>query len=194
MDVTLACEQDQISAHKVVLSACSSFFKTILKRNPHQHPLLYLRGISYSNIESLINFMYYGEVSIAQEELNSFLAVAEELQVKGLTQSESPKPSQPQSIKSKAISRSRIPPVQKAIDIDNDVDIEEVPAVKLEPDASNNAVASYDEEYQDYHDEEGADAGEGSMIYDNSGTVSQVNFNAGQGQGELIPYYFEIEA
>ena len=122
MDVTLACEQDQISAHKVVLSACSSFFKTILKRNPHQHPLLYLRGISYSNIESLINFMYYGEVSIAQEELNSFLAVAEELQVKGLTQSESPKPSQPQSIKSKAISRSRIPPVQKAIDIDNDVD------------------------------------------------------------------------
>ena len=30
--------------------------------------------------------MYHGEVNVAQEELNTFLAVAEELQVKGLTQ------------------------------------------------------------------------------------------------------------
>ena len=30
--------------------------------------------------------MYHGEVNVAQEELNSFLAVAEELRVKGLTQ------------------------------------------------------------------------------------------------------------
>jgi len=33
--------------------------------------------------------MYMGEVNIAQEELNSFLAVAEELRVKGLTQNSS---------------------------------------------------------------------------------------------------------
>ena len=31
-------------------------------------------------------FQYHGEVNVAQEELNSFLAVAEELRVKGLTQ------------------------------------------------------------------------------------------------------------
>jgi len=85
-DVTLACEDDQVQAHKVILSACSPFFRTILRRNRHDHPLLYLKGVKYAEIISILNFMYHGEVNVAQEELNSFLAVAEELRVKGLTQ------------------------------------------------------------------------------------------------------------
>merc|ERR1712142_1432498 len=85
-DVTLACNGDQIQAHKVILSACSPFFRNILRRNPHQHPLLYLKGVKYSDLQSVLNFMYHGEVNVAQDELNSFLAVAEELRVKGLTQ------------------------------------------------------------------------------------------------------------
>jgi len=40
LDVTIACDDDQIDAHKVVLSAASPFFQNILKRNPHSHPLL----------------------------------------------------------------------------------------------------------------------------------------------------------
>ena len=39
-DVTLACEDEQLQAHKVILSACSPFFRTVLKRNTHSHPLL----------------------------------------------------------------------------------------------------------------------------------------------------------
>ena len=85
-DVTLACDDNQLQAHKVILSACSPFFRSVLKKNPHQHPLLYLKGVKYEDILSVLNFMYHGEVNIAQEELNSFLAVAEDLQVKGLTQ------------------------------------------------------------------------------------------------------------
>jgi len=85
-DVTLACDDEQIQCHKLILSACSLFFRNILRRNPHQHPLLYLKGVNCVDIESILNFMYHGEVSIAQEQLNSFLAVAEDLQVKGLTQ------------------------------------------------------------------------------------------------------------
>merc|ERR1712202_1301 len=72
--------------HKVILSACSPFFRNVLRRNPHQHPLLYLKGVKYKELLSVLNFMYMGEVDVAQEELNSFLAVAEELKVKGLTQ------------------------------------------------------------------------------------------------------------
>jgi len=87
-DVTLACDDEQISAHKVILSACSPFFRSILRRNPHQHPLLYLKGVKYTDLQSVLNFMYNGEVNVAQEELNSFLAVAEELRVKGLTQNQ----------------------------------------------------------------------------------------------------------
>ena len=85
-DVTLVCDNNQLQAHKVILSACSPFFRSVLKRNPHQHPLLYLKGVQYESILSVLNFMYHGEVNIAQEHLNSFLAVAEDLQVKGLAQ------------------------------------------------------------------------------------------------------------
>ena len=87
-DVTLATEDDhQIKAHKIILSACSPFFRKVLKRNPHASPLLYLKGIRYSDLVSILNFMYHGEVNVAQDELNSFLAAAEELNVKGLTTS-----------------------------------------------------------------------------------------------------------
>ena len=60
-DVTLAREdEEQVSAHKVILSACSPFFKNILRRNQHQHPLLYLKGVKYSDLQSVLNFMYHG--------------------------------------------------------------------------------------------------------------------------------------
>ena len=88
-DVTLTCDDEQqLQAHKVILSACSPFFRNILRRNPHQHPLLYLKGVKYTDLQSVLNFMYHGEVNVAQEELNSFLAVAEDLRVKGLTQNQ----------------------------------------------------------------------------------------------------------
>merc|ERR1712096_345822 len=86
-DVTLSCGSRQIQAHKLILSACSPFFRSILRQNPHQHPLLYLKGVQFTDLQAVLNFMYHGEVNVAQEELNSFLSVAEDLQVKGLTQS-----------------------------------------------------------------------------------------------------------
>jgi len=88
-DVTLSCGDEQLQAHKVILSACSPFFRNILRRNKHDHPLLYLKGMKYADLVSVLNFMYQGEVNVAQEDLNSFLAVAEDLKVKGLTQSNS---------------------------------------------------------------------------------------------------------
>ena len=86
-DVTLACDDDsQIQAHKVIIAACSPFFRNVLRKNSHQHPLLYLKGVKYKELLCVLNFMYMGEVNVAQDDLNSFLAVAEDLRVKGLTQ------------------------------------------------------------------------------------------------------------
>ena len=85
-DVTLACDDDQIQAHKVILSACSPFFRKVLRRNKHEHPLLYLKGVRYADLVSVLSFMYHGEVDISQEDLNTFLAVAQDLKVKGLTE------------------------------------------------------------------------------------------------------------
>ncbi len=72
-------------AHKVILAACSPFFKRVLSANPHQNPLIYLKGVDHDNLMAVLNFMYHGEVNVAQEELSGFLRVAEELAVKGLT-------------------------------------------------------------------------------------------------------------
>ena len=100
LDVTLVCDDENfIEAHKVILSACSPFFRNILRRNSHQHPLLYLKGVKYRELLAVLNFMYMGEVSVAQEELNVFLSVAEDLRVKGLTQNNKIPPDPPAKTK-----------------------------------------------------------------------------------------------
>ena len=158
-DVTLVCEEEQIQAHKVILSACSPFFRSVLRRNRHEHPLLYLRGIKYIDIVSILTFMYHGEVNVSQEELNSFLSVAEDLKVKGLTQNDPERtaqvnnPSKPHSSKPKATNHSQkqVLPISKsqprthqtssvqqkykapAVFPDQEDDIQEVVPIKSEP-------------------------------------------------------------
>ena len=85
LDVTLVSDDEtQISAHKLVLSACSGFFKSILKNNSHSHPLLYLSGIHSTNLSLVLDYIYQGEVQIYQEHLDSFLEVAQKLKIEGL--------------------------------------------------------------------------------------------------------------
>ncbi|XP_051158386.1 broad-complex core protein isoforms 1/2/3/4/5 isoform X2 [Leptopilina boulardi] len=84
VDVTLACDSSSFSAHKVVLSACSPYFRRLLKANPCQHPIVILRDVASSDMESLLRFMYHGEVHVGQEQLAAFLKTAQMLQVRGL--------------------------------------------------------------------------------------------------------------
>ena len=85
-DVTLACEDgQQIEAHKVVLASSSPFFKELLKKTKHPHPLLYMRGIRSEDLMAIMDFLYFGEANVFQQNLDSFLALAEELRLKGLT-------------------------------------------------------------------------------------------------------------
>ena len=75
-DVTLACDDDkQFSAHKVILSACSPFFKKILLRNPHEKPVLYLRGLKNEDLEAILKFMYNGQAEISHDKLDVCVAV-----------------------------------------------------------------------------------------------------------------------
>ena len=84
-DVTLASEDgEQIEAHKVVLAASSPFFHNLLKKNKHAHPLIYMRGLKSEDLVAIVDFLYYGETNIYQENLDSFLNIAEELSLKGL--------------------------------------------------------------------------------------------------------------
>jgi len=213
-DVTLASEdENQIQAHKVIIGACSPFFRNILRKNSHNHPLLYLKGVKYKELVSVLNFMYHGEVNVAQDDLNSFLAVAEELRVKGLTQGQGGSKGEPQKTEAAktvpirprdepAPKRSRPnptpPQVQSAqgsslFSTYQDDDITEVVPVKSEPGTSqmagqvDNAVAL--EEQQQY--DESYDYGQYEEGYDD-GTGAMVDPNtgmpiqAGDGNKEVI--------
>ena len=85
-DVTLVCEDGQeIEAHKVILASSSPFFEKILQKSKHPHPLIYLRGFQSKDFASILDFLYFGEANVYQEDLDSFLAIAEEIKLKGLT-------------------------------------------------------------------------------------------------------------
>ena len=88
-DVTLACEDGkQIEAHKVVLAATSPFFLDLLKKNKHQHPLIYMKGVKSENLVAMVEFFYRGEANVSQENLDGFLALADEMRLKGLSKLE----------------------------------------------------------------------------------------------------------
>ena len=84
-DITLISDDKvKFSAHKILLSSCSKTFKFILDENFHASPLLYLSGVSSVNLGFILDFIYYGEVNLFQEQLDNFLESAQQLEIKGL--------------------------------------------------------------------------------------------------------------
>ena len=77
-DVTLVCEDgQQIEAHKVILASSSPFFEEILQKSKHPHPWIYLRGFQSKDFYSILDFLYFGEANVYQEDFDSFLAIAQ---------------------------------------------------------------------------------------------------------------------
>ena len=59
-DVTLVCEDgQQVEAHKLVLVASSPFFLSILKRNKHPHPMIYIRGVTTENLMAMVAYLIF---------------------------------------------------------------------------------------------------------------------------------------
>jgi len=247
-DVTLACTDSgskTLQAHKVILSACSNFFKSTFRQqtnaNKHPNPYIYLRGVTYNDLTSILDFIYNGEVNVAQEDLNSFLAVAEELQIKGLTNrdtpnsgtsnsasnSETPKKfsaSTPSASKGsdrpRSAAREEQPPVKKVrksspapiptpskpiqqkfiepIEIEPE-EVKEVVNIKDDPEvvmASTSAVNideagqdfggdEYDESYDGYYEDDGAEMGDGAEGTD--GTKDDTISNAMKAMWSSVP-------
>ena len=83
-DVTLVTEdKKQINAHLNILSACSPFFKDIVKKQ--NNSIIYLRGIHFKEVKSILQFIYLGKTSFQEEMLNEFLSVAKSLEIKELS-------------------------------------------------------------------------------------------------------------
>lgn len=85
VDVTLACNDSSLKAHKVVLSACSSYFQKLLLENPCKHPTIIMpQDVCFSDLKFIIEFVYRGEIDVSQAELQSLLKTADQLKIKGL--------------------------------------------------------------------------------------------------------------
>ena len=82
-DVTLVTEdKKQIKANINVLSACSPVFKDILKKEKNCNQIIYLRGIQFPEMESILQFIYLGEATFYEQRMDEFLAVAKLLEIK----------------------------------------------------------------------------------------------------------------
>ncbi|XP_021914819.1 broad-complex core protein isoforms 1/2/3/4/5-like isoform X11 [Zootermopsis nevadensis] len=98
VDVTLAAGGQFVHAHKIVLSVCSPYFKELFKVNPCKHPIVILKDVGHKELVAILQFMYQGEVNVQQEDLATFLKTAELLQIKGLTENDSPATNTPPSV------------------------------------------------------------------------------------------------
>ena len=97
-DVTLVTEDKKhIKANINILSACSPIFKDILKKEKNSSTIMYLRGIQYSEIESILQFIYLGEATFYKERMDEFLAVAKSLEIKELCNAETETNDKPSS-------------------------------------------------------------------------------------------------
>ena len=84
-DVTLVTEDKKhIKANINILSSCSPVFKDILKKEKKSDPIIYLRGIHFSEMESIMHYIYLGEATFYEERMNELFAVAKSLEIKVL--------------------------------------------------------------------------------------------------------------
>ena len=219
-DVTLSCGEENLQAHKLVLSACSDMFRAMFRRSPSAssgHTILYLRGVQSADMQAVLDFMYHGEVSVAQEELNSFLAVAEDLKVKGLTQKEGQGPAQTPGSKVSEYSERKVsennypsyvdpkrskpeytapvPPKKprppKPPQVTPDPEIEELVPIKTEP----VAPAAYQQQVatMEHVDDAAVDTYDGYGGYEDDGYQYQGQdvgqYSDGQSRGRLNYFY-----
>ena len=79
VDVTVACEGENLKAHKMVLAACSPYFQALFDDNPCKHPIVILKDVRFVDLRAIIDFMYRGEVNVSQDQLAALLKTAEML-------------------------------------------------------------------------------------------------------------------
>merc|ERR550539_1404795 len=91
-DVNLVCPDSNgknLQAHKLIISAISSVFNDMLTTNvsmqPNKTNCIFLRGTSFEEVSSILDFVYDGEAIVKKDRLDLFLSVAEDLKIQGLS-------------------------------------------------------------------------------------------------------------
>ncbi|KAK2711667.1 protein tramtrack, beta isoform-like isoform X3 [Artemia franciscana] len=88
VDATLVAEGKSIRVHRVVLAACSTYFQDIVDLHQDKSLVIFLKDVKYVELQALVDYMYRGEVRVAQNSLASLIRTAESLKIKGLAEAE----------------------------------------------------------------------------------------------------------
>ncbi|XP_043209503.1 broad-complex core protein isoforms 1/2/3/4/5-like isoform X2 [Amphibalanus amphitrite] len=92
LDVTLCCEGQRVRAHRMMLSACSPYFRELLKSISCQQMAIFLKDTTAADLSAIVEFIYKGSVNVSQSQLASFIKTAEMLQIRGLSGEEDKPP------------------------------------------------------------------------------------------------------
>lgn len=89
VDVTIYCDDGQVNAHKLVLAASSSYFRSLFSRmtNTFQYPIIVLREMPVDDLKTIIQFIYHGEINVPQNRVDSLMRCANYLQIDGMASS-----------------------------------------------------------------------------------------------------------
>ncbi|CAB0007574.1 unnamed protein product, partial [Nesidiocoris tenuis] len=203
VDVTLCCEGYKFRAHKVILSACSPYFRNVFKvihftficlhvgpnitdiiklklllsqqENPCEHPVVILKDVLPEDVEALLSYVYQGIVYVSEVKLTSFLQTAELLQIKGLADAASSFIDGPTGANANADSNSvkRRKGAPCRIVKQEDGSAENTTNNQME--AENENANDFKDDFTDNNDDDGDDGEE--LESENSGDVTGVAYN-----------------
>ena len=84
-DVTLVSDDHQkLSAHRIILSTCSEYFREVLRGNEETKPLLCLENVTFQDLENILDYIYHGETQVEQRYVQRFLKLAQRFKLEGL--------------------------------------------------------------------------------------------------------------
>merc|ERR1711936_1443340 len=88
VDVILSAEGQFLKAHRVILSACSPYFRNLFNSHylQEKQPVVIVKDMEFDNLKSLRDYMYKGEANVPQQMLPAFIKDAESLQIRGLAE------------------------------------------------------------------------------------------------------------
>lgn len=85
VDVTLACDGGCLKAHRVMLSACSAYFRRVLNETTSKCPVIIMRDVPAAEMDFILQFIYRGEIHVPELRLPSLLKTARLLEIRGLS-------------------------------------------------------------------------------------------------------------
>jgi len=212
-DVTLSCGKREFSAHKLVLSICSTYFNELFTPKPENKnrpangaAIVYLKDVDAHHMELLLNFMYRGEINVEENELMDLIATARGLSIRGLSDSDEdthenssrqipppPPPSTnnvPKNQPSKAVKRSKSPSQPSTSSASASAIVDAASAAKKIKHESN-VVDIPPEPLEGYDDDSGGGGANAAEEFANQDAVygqDQEEYDIEEGEGDGMMY------